>query len=684
MTSTFFVAQSRDQSHHALVSSLERCHRWKRIIVENKNCPKKTESRKSIILKTQKSAQEESETSNLARPSTSALAGSGFYIGSKFNNSNSTPPSWLWTLSEKDVDWVTIAESQTVNHFQCVSQLTTKAGLSATMQELHWHVNADHRTFYPRSYQLSDLSDRRAFVLDLRRTAAATVLRLHLTIHTLPCAPILVGIALKAVIAWTDDLRRRFQLDHDDRLLEVDDQSKSEYFDSDGISTVEWNELLDYCEYLMEVGDAVEIGVRQHRQSKTPQQDSADLNHPNKQQEERTYHHLPVSDDASFRKHWFENAPTVVSSAIEKFQSRLMNRSKKTVTRSVGKANNNNKKKTRYRPCGIPTLAEIPQLIQPKETSDEIRARQVWCQVETFEAAKKRLYHNNEVSSAVSLLSTCWPQACIDNLAKEGSLPRNTWIVKAPGTSRGAGLQLSRKLSSIIGRSHEMGGRVVQKYIENPLLTYKKSSGHCIESESSLKIPRGFRRPGKKFDLRQWVLLVGPRKSDPFIGGTTRDVPPRCYVFEPCYARRCQRSLRMTADALKDRLAHLSNYSIQKGSTTIQSSQLLKKSASQGLDSPVSPNPTSGETFADGEGGELMWTEEELLAELGLEPSTWDAVVKPALRGVAKTMASAVLPSWSDPTIGGRAQCFELIGVPLCLFIVFILESIKWCLPMFT
>ena len=44
------------------------------------------------------------------------------------------------------------------------------------------------------------------------------------------------------------------------------------------------------------------------------------------------------------------------------------------------------------------------------------------------------------------------------------------WIVKAPGTSRGQGIQVCRKLSDILSRSVMMGGRVVQKYIETPLI----------------------------------------------------------------------------------------------------------------------------------------------------------------------------------------------------------------------
>jgi hypothetical protein len=76
---TYYVAPSRDKSHHTLISVLESNHGWKRINTETN----KVKNGKKNILKKQQSAQEEAETANLARPSTSAVAGSGFYIGGK-------------------------------------------------------------------------------------------------------------------------------------------------------------------------------------------------------------------------------------------------------------------------------------------------------------------------------------------------------------------------------------------------------------------------------------------------------------------------------------------------------------------------------------------------------------------------------------------------------------------------
>lgn len=47
-------------------------------------------------------------------------------------------PNFVWAVSEADVDWHAISAEQAVNHFPCVGALTTKAGLCATLRDLHW------------------------------------------------------------------------------------------------------------------------------------------------------------------------------------------------------------------------------------------------------------------------------------------------------------------------------------------------------------------------------------------------------------------------------------------------------------------------------------------------------------------------------------------------------------------
>ena len=76
----------------------------------------------------------------------------------------------------------------------------------------------------------------------------------------------------------------------------------------------------------------------------------------------------------------------------------------------------------------------------------------------------------------------------------------NLWIVKPAGKSRGRGIQVFQKLESLLQHikpsvdGSNSSQFIVQKYIENPLLM-----------------------KGKKWDIRQWILVTGKNKETLFL-----------------------------------------------------------------------------------------------------------------------------------------------------------------------
>lgn len=120
-------------------------------------------------------------------------------------------------------------------------------------------------------------------------------------------------------------------------------------------------------------------------------------------------------------------------------------------------------------------------------------------------------------------LLTALPQCLM-----EGS--RNVWIVKPGQNARGSGVHCCDELEEIVDCGAGMQARIVQKYIERPLL---------------LEVSKG----AVKFDIRQWVLV------------TSFD-PVEIFYFNSCYLRLC--SQPFTLDDLKTRYSHLANYSVQK------------------------------------------------------------------------------------------------------------------------
>lgn len=109
----------------------------------------------------------------------------------------------------------------------------------------------------------------------------------------------------------------------------------------------------------------------------------------------------------------------------------------------------------------------------------------------------------------------------------------NVWIVKPASNSRGNGIHLSRDLEAILNTSEGITNRIVQKYIERPLI-FKGGLSRLIN---------------RKFDLRQWVLV-------------TSYSPLRVFRFSECYLRICSDTYE--PEQIKQLQRHLTNYSFNK------------------------------------------------------------------------------------------------------------------------
>ena len=97
----------------------------------------------------------------------------------------------------------------------------------------------------------------------------------------------------------------------------------------------------------------------------------------------------------------------------------------------------------------------------------------------------------------------------------------NMWILKPAGVSRGSGISITTDIQKIKQLMH---GKVIQKYIERPLLLSCK----------------------RKFDIRQWVLVQ-------------RFNPLKAFVFKKCYARLS--SVKYSKGDYENLQKHLTNFS---------------------------------------------------------------------------------------------------------------------------
>ena len=104
---------------------------------------------------------------------------------------------------------------------------------------------------------------------------------------------------------------------------------------------------------------------------------------------------------------------------------------------------------------------------------------------------------------------------------------QNVWIVKPGTNSKGNGIHCMSNLAELLHHCDRMPNRLVQKYIERPLLLFS----------------------GRKFDIRQWVLVRSVR-------------PLKVFMFSECYLRLCNGMYDL--GDLRDRERHISNWQVNK------------------------------------------------------------------------------------------------------------------------
>lgn len=61
-----------------------------------------------------------------------------------------------------------------------MTAITTKVGLCRSLRNLHWYVNLDVNSFYPRCYDLNDLDHMEDFINDFKLSKAESIMKQYL------------------------------------------------------------------------------------------------------------------------------------------------------------------------------------------------------------------------------------------------------------------------------------------------------------------------------------------------------------------------------------------------------------------------------------------------------------------------------------------------------------------------
>ena len=114
---------------------------------------------------------------------------------------------FTWTIRDQDIDFARLGPTQATNHTQGNSVITTKRGLCATMgEQASWVGSIDHLETTPRSYNLSDQAECMDFEDDFIRTAALSVLRIHVSeVVAIEASRPMLELCLDICNHWLED-----------------------------------------------------------------------------------------------------------------------------------------------------------------------------------------------------------------------------------------------------------------------------------------------------------------------------------------------------------------------------------------------------------------------------------------------------------------------------------------------
>jgi hypothetical protein len=441
-------------------------------------------------------------------------------------------PLLVWTIMEKDIDFDAIEPQQICNHYSNITCLTTKLGLCELLRDTKWICQND-TLISPRSYNLGDSNQRDEFIDDFKIHAVLNIIKYYF--HSF----------LNYILNHCK---------HDQIYLKYQYQQLQSF---DFIFLYDENYIHDCMIVLQSLLD-------NHLYGKWCDSDENRIN-------------MTATNSKSNRK---------------SNQSMNMNHSSSATfsSGSIPAVNTSGKRTdtTKDNNHGLYYGLQSYQWDSILDISYKISAE---CHEKSLTSLSLPLLHQSlsllhyydthhhipivplsKYYRIIHLLIACF------NLSQyQFSLAsyQNLWIVKAPEARRGVGMRICYKLEDILESEKRLSSRIVQKYVETPLLApldknilRLRSKRNSVKSHSyghdSVEIVMKLMttissRNYAKFDMRIWVMI-------------TSFQPLQAFIYNHIYGRRCSSSYTMNMQSLHDENIHLTNYSIQKKNLNQKSS----------------------------------------------------------------------------------------------------------------
>jgi len=458
---------------------------------------------------------------------------------------------FIFTLKIADIPFDILGEDVICGHLKKISEITKKTGLLKNIRNLYY-LNIYPDDFYPRAYDISDKQDIQDFIQDFQVSKAVALLRKCKELNGKNVNKKEIETALKIVkerldiLIGVSNLEKKFENVKERTFSKT--YEKNEKFDIPKISDEDWeiisNENINFYK---------EQIYRIQKSGLLPKETKISIDNNKNINKNKFVKNVPNKPKKVIKT---ENKPSYIQNEedkkleeeikadfMKKEKERLIEKEKldkiiKEKEEEQIKLEEELEKKKKLeeeKKLNKEKEKEAPKVLT-KEEKEQKWKEETFLNNTSSNQRPERLPQNDDVSSLIPEITKILEKLSKGFPQYDFSGDRNIWIVKPSGLSRGRGITCIDQLNDILSNIKSHNQTVIQKYIENPLII-----------------------KGRKFDMRQWVLV-------------TSFNPLTVYLFDTPYIRFGAEEFHL--DDFKNIFSQLTGNSIAKHSEKFENSEI--------------------------------------------------------------------------------------------------------------
>ena len=416
---------------------------------------------------------------------------------------------FLYTLKNADIPFTELKSHQLINHYWKANQLTRKSNLLKNLRNLYFK-NICIDEFFPRAYELSDKSDLEDFIEDFKTNRAICILKNTLLSKGENINKEEVITSLNIIkrklnfITWAnkDLISKKFENIKNRPLPCSNKELNKSDLEIDVITDKEWeiisNENMEiYSKEIFDLEKSKMLQIQPEREhlhkikpkNKKVVKGKKESNNNKENKENKAKNNIENKKEGFIKTDEDKKLEEEMKAEIKKLQEeRDLERQKfekKLLEEEIKRRMMEDElEQKKLEEESKKEKAPTKKILTAEEKEEKWRKETFINNTSNNERPTERPKQDTtkdllpEIEEVLKKLSVNLPQYVL-----EGS--KNVWIVKPGGLSRGRGVHCIDQLNDILSNVKPCNQTIIQKYIENPLVIN-----------------------GRKFDIRQWVLVT--------------------------------------------------------------------------------------------------------------------------------------------------------------------------------